>query len=55
VADENGNAYGGHLLSGCKIAATAELALIEAKDAGLKRKFYEKTGLSLLVTGENET
>jgi len=54
VSDENGNAYGGHLLPECKVAATAEFILIEAKDVSLKRKFDGKTGLYLLSTEESE-
>ncbi len=48
VSDENGNAYGGHLLDGCKVAATAELILIEAHGIELKRKFDSKYNLYLL-------
>jgi len=55
VSDENGNAYGGHLLPQCKVAATAELVLIEAENVNLIRKFDEKTGLHLLATEESES
>ena len=48
VSDKNGNAYGGHLLEGCKVAATAELMLIEALEVDLRRKFEDKYGLYLL-------
>jgi len=48
VSDKNGNAYGGHLLEGCKVAATAELMLIEALEVNLRRKFEDKYGLYLL-------
>jgi hypothetical protein len=50
VSDENGKAFGGHLLEGCKVAATAELTLVEAIGVDLKRKFDEKTGLYLLAS-----
>ena len=48
VSDKSGNAYGGHLLKGCKVAATAELMLIEALEVDLKRKFEDKYRLYLL-------
>jgi len=48
VSDRSGNSYGGHLLSGCKVAATAELMLIEALEVDLKRKFEDKYKLYLL-------
>ena len=48
VSDRSGNSYGGHLLNGCKVAATAELMLIEALEVDLKRKFEDKYKLYLL-------
>ena len=48
VSDKSGNAYGGHLLKGCKVAATAELMLIETLEVDLKRKFEDKYRLYLL-------
>ncbi|HEX68906.1 MAG TPA: DNA-binding protein [Candidatus Bathyarchaeota archaeon] len=48
VSDKSGNAYGGHLLKGCKVAATAELMLIEVPEVDLKRKFEDKYRLYLL-------
>jgi len=48
VSDRSGISYGGHLLSGCKVAATAELMLVEALEVDLKRKFEDKYKLYLL-------
>ncbi|RLI21731.1 DNA-binding protein [Candidatus Bathyarchaeota archaeon] len=48
VSDKKGNAYGGHLLDGCKVAATAELILIEAYGIELKRKLETRYNLYLL-------
>lgn len=48
VSDRNGNAFGGHLLKGCRVAATAELILIEALKVDLKRRFEDKYKLYLL-------
>ena len=47
VSNRKGEAFGGHLLSGCKVAATVELVVVEAKDAILRRVFDEKTRLYL--------
>ena len=48
VADEKGDAYGGHLMEGCIIHPTAELVIIEAKDLKIYRKIDKETGLKLL-------
>jgi len=47
VSNEKGEVMGGHLMPGCTIAAAGELALIEAVNAKLFRKFDEKTQLFL--------
>jgi len=47
VSNEKGEVLGGHVLSGCTIAATGELVLIEAADTRLLRKLDEKTQLFL--------
>ena len=36
VSDEEGKVLGGHVLPGCKVAATAELVLVEAVDVKLQ-------------------
>jgi len=45
VSNEKGEVMGGHLMSGCPIAAAGELVLIEATNAQLFRKLNEKTQL----------
>jgi hypothetical protein len=45
VSNEKGEVMGGHLMSGCPIAAAGELVLIEAVNARLLRKLDEKTKL----------
>ena len=47
VSNEKGQVLGGHVLSGCIVAATAELILIEAVGVKLQKKFDEKTKLYL--------
>jgi len=47
VSNEKGEIMGGHLMSGCTIAAAGELVLIEAVNVELIRKFDEKTQLFL--------
>jgi hypothetical protein len=47
VSNEKGEVLGGHLLSGCIVAVTAELVLVEVVDVKLERKFDEKTKLYL--------
>lgn len=51
VSNEKGEAFGGHLMKGSLIGATAELVIIEAADVDLKRALDEKTGLKLLKLG----
>ncbi|MEM2946959.1 MAG: DUF296 domain-containing protein [Candidatus Bathyarchaeia archaeon] len=51
VTDENGKAFGGHLMRGSIVGATAELAIIEALGLDLQRAFDEKTKLKLLRLG----
>ena len=48
VTNERGKAFGGHLMQGSIVGATAELAIIEAADLTLQRAFDEKTKLKLL-------
>lgn len=47
VADEKGEAFGGHLMKGSIVGATAELVIIEASGVNLLRAFDEKTSLNL--------
>jgi predicted DNA-binding protein with PD1-like motif len=47
VANEKGEAFGGHLMKGSIVGATAELVIIEASGVNLLRAFDEKTSLSL--------
>ena len=48
VADEEGRAYGGHVLEGCSISPTGELIVMELSGAELRREVDEETGLKLL-------
>ena len=48
ISDTEGIVYGGHLLNGCKIHTTAEIAIIESKIC-FKRIFDPKTGYKELV------
>jgi len=50
IANEKGEAFGGHALPGCIIAVTGELILIEAPDVKLQRKLDEETKLYLWET-----
>jgi len=49
VSDGEGRAFGGHLLEGCVIKPTAELALIELSGGELRRELDTTTGLKLLI------
>jgi len=51
VSNEKGEAYGGHLMKGCRVGPTAELVMIEAADVHLQRTYDEKTKLKLLRLG----
>ena len=47
VANEKGKTFGGHLMKGSIVGATAELVIIEASGVKLLRAFDEKTSLNL--------
>jgi predicted DNA-binding protein with PD1-like motif len=47
VSDKNGNAFGGHVLRGCTIDATAELVLVQVEKGTLKREFDAERNLYL--------
>lgn len=47
VANERGEAFGGHLMKDSPVGATAELVIVEATGVSLKRAFDEKTKLNL--------
>jgi predicted DNA-binding protein with PD1-like motif len=48
VSNEKGEAFGGHLMKGSSVGATAELVIIEASGINLQRAFDEGTKLKLL-------
>jgi predicted DNA-binding protein with PD1-like motif len=47
VSNEKCEAFGGHLMKGSEVGATAELVMIEAVDVEVQRAFDEKTKLKL--------
>jgi len=51
VSNEKGEAFGGHLMAGSIVGATAEMVIIEASGVALQRVFDEKTKLRLLKLG----
>lgn len=51
VSDEDGRAFGGHLMKGCLVGATAELVVVEALSVNLVRSLDEKSRLNLLKLG----
>jgi predicted DNA-binding protein with PD1-like motif len=48
VSNEKGQAFGGHLMEGSHVGATAELMIIEGTGLNLVRSFDERTNLKLL-------
>jgi hypothetical protein len=52
VGNEEGQVFGGHVLPGCVVGVTGELALVETPDARLKRVFRENLNLYLWSLGE---
>ncbi|MGD0160318.1 MAG: PPC domain-containing DNA-binding protein [Candidatus Bathyarchaeia archaeon] len=48
VSNEKCEAFGGHLMKGSEVGATAELVMVEAVDAKVQRVHDEKTNLNLL-------
>jgi len=51
VSNENGEAFGGHLMKDSRVSATAELVIIEGVGVNLQRFFDEKTKLKLWRLG----
>jgi len=51
VSDEKGKAFGGHLMNGSHVGATAELVIIEGVGVNLRRVLDEKTKLRLWKLG----
>ena len=47
VSDEKGACFGGHLMAGSRVGATAELVIIEGLGMRLQRVFDERTKLKL--------
>ncbi|MEM3550076.1 MAG: DUF296 domain-containing protein [Candidatus Bathyarchaeia archaeon] len=47
VSNEKGEAFGGHLMKGSNVGATAELTVIEVSGVNLQRAYDEKTKLKL--------
>lgn len=47
VSNEKSEAFGGHLMKGTHVGATAELVMIEAAGVEIQRAFDEKTKLNL--------
>jgi len=47
VSNRKGEAFGGHLMKGTLVGATAELVIIEAAGVAVKRIFDDKTKLKL--------
>jgi len=53
VSDVNGHCLGGHVLEGCKIAATAEVVIREIRGIKMERVVEKETGrLSLRLSAE---
>jgi hypothetical protein len=48
LSNEKGEAFGGHLMKGCHVGVTAEVAIIEAVGVNLQKVLDEKTNLKLL-------
>jgi len=47
VSNEKGEAFGGHLMKGSEVGATAELIMVEAAGVEAQRVYGEKTKLKL--------
>ncbi|MFP3985564.1 MAG: PPC domain-containing DNA-binding protein [Candidatus Bathyarchaeia archaeon] len=52
VSDNKGNAFGGHVLPGCLIDATAELVLVKAESGTLRRQYDASRNLYLWALDE---
>lgn len=52
VSDSKGEAFGGHILPGCLVDATAEFVLVEMESGTLRRQLDIKRNLYLLSLGK---
>ncbi|MGF1568600.1 MAG: PPC domain-containing DNA-binding protein [Nodosilinea sp.] len=50
IADHQGRVYGGHLMAGCLIRTTAEIAVANLPDLRFRRELDSQTGYLELVT-----
>ncbi len=55
VSDGKGHVFGGHLLRGCKVDATAELVIVQAEDGILKRELDPVRNLHLWTVKKKNT
>lgn len=51
ASDEKGQAFGGHVMPGCKVGVTVELIIIEAVGVKIKRVMNQKTKFRMLHLG----
>jgi len=51
VSNENGEAFGGHLMKGSEVGVTAELVIVQCEGVNLQRIFDERTKLKLWKLG----
>jgi predicted DNA-binding protein with PD1-like motif len=49
VSDHTGKTLGGHLMDGCIVRTTAEIAILSIEDLSFKREKDDKTGYDELV------
>lgn len=49
MADSKGHSYGGHLLEGCLVNTTAEIAIGELNSMEFSRKYDKHTGYNELI------
>jgi len=54
ISDSNGQTFGGHFQSGCKIYTTAEIVLVAFSDVVYKREHAEDSGYDELVVYEKD-
>jgi len=53
ASNDRGEAFGGHLMKGSRVGATAELVIIEGKGTSLQRTFDKKSKLNLWKLSQN--
>ncbi|MEI7493037.1 MAG: PPC domain-containing DNA-binding protein [Alphaproteobacteria bacterium] len=55
ISDRTGKTLGGHLMDGCIVRTTAEIAIMTLKNLSFERELDDRTGYDELVVNTNDS